>query len=84
MSLVSLSFFQTLLCIGHSYESFYRVNSSTCISFTQVDMKYNVYMSGRIYANLHNFHCKLAQGSPLALITESEQLHNTVCPLEVF
>lgn len=77
MSLVSLSFFQTLLCIGHSYESFYRINSSTHTSFTQVDINYKDIMctSGRIYGNLQNFHCKMAQGSPLALITESEQLH---------
>lgn len=40
MSVKSSSFFQTLLCIGHSYKCFYRVNYSIHIYFTQVDIKY--------------------------------------------
>lgn len=71
LSLVPLSFFQTLLCIGHSYECFYRVNSSTSTSFTQVDIKYKEVTC----SCLAELSLQVGQGSPPALITEREQLH---------
>lgn len=79
MSVKSSSFFQTLLCIGHSYVCFYRVNYSKHIYFTQVDIKYKDVMCSCLVEYMQI--CRTftnstpVQGSALAQIIESEQFH---------